>query len=826
MNPEVERLFSEAADLNETNRRAYLDAHCTDPAVRAEVEALLAFDGRPDSVLADPLLRVAERVATEAPLPDTRMIGPWRVVRPLGRGGMGTVYEVARLDGEVVQRAAIKFVPLALRTEVVLDRFRQERQILADLNHPAICRLIDAGTSPDGAPYLVMELIEGQPIDQWCEERKLGPRQIVSLFLEVCPAVEHAHRNLVIHRDLKPQNILVTAAGEPKLLDFGIAKLLDRAADEGTTTLHALTPDYASPEQIEGRAMNTATDIYSLGCVLYRLLTGEPPRRDLNAARSMTLPRASVRRPELRGDLDNILNKCLQPEPERRYASVEQLSDDLRRYLNHLPVSATADSWSYRVLRFLRRHRLAAAATLALAASIAGGVTSSLWQARRAERRFQQLRRLANEFLFQFEERIRDVSGTTEARQFVVTTAIDYLTNLAAESGGDAGLETELATAYRKVSEVQFDATAPSLGDLAGARASLEKAAELLEGAGAADEEEWIRVALRRSEVAEAGGDLRGALHWAEQGRRAADALLRSAPSDERRLGVASLAESRLARAMRRRGRLEDALHSAQRAVSLDRLSLEQAPGSQAHTLRLSASLRLLARIEEARRDYAKAIATLRESNQVLETLRARTSETAAIDRGVMVGRSLLGSLLGEAGATAEALGLLREAYEAAGRRAASDPVDARAMRDLQAIALRYAGALLDARRRADGEPALRRAIEISRQLLKGDPGDRESRLNYGIALVTKAEYLAGAGDAAGALSAREEALGLHEDLLRAAPGDPDLLLPFLLNATELARRGESGVCERAMAGRPRGAFEATPELAAAEAALRAACSR
>jgi tetratricopeptide (TPR) repeat protein len=291
-------------------------------------------------------------------------------------------------------------------------------------------------------------------------------------------------------------------------------------------------------------------------------------------------------------------------------------------------------------------------------------------------------------------------------------------------------------------------------------------------------------------------------------------------------MGVASLAESRLARAMRRRGRLEEARRSAERAVSLDRLSLSQSPASQDSALRLSASLRLLARMEEARRDYPAAIARLRESNQVLEALRARAAEMAAIDRAVMVGRSLLGSLLGEAGETAEALALLRDAYETAGRRAASDPVDARAMRDLQAISLRYAGALLDARLRHDGEPVLRRALDISRQLLQGDPDEREARLNHGIALVWQAEYLSDAGDVAGALRAREQALALHEELLRSAPGDPDLLLPYLLNAAEIARRGDGGLCARALSGRRHGAFDETPELAAAEAALRTACSR
>ncbi|MBI5083846.1 MAG: serine/threonine protein kinase [Acidobacteria bacterium] len=794
MSPELERLFLEAADLAEPQRGAFLDQHCPDPALRAEVERLLAFDSGSEEYLRAPVAALAGRIGQHVPLDESSQIGAWRIIRPIGRGGMGTVYEAERFDGEVVQRVAIKFVPLSLRTSAILERFRQERQILADLNHPNISRLIDAGTTPDGSPYLVMELIEGVPIDTWCKDKRLSPRQIAALFLPVCSAVQHAHSHLIIHRDLKPANILVTSSGEPKLLDFGIARLLDQAGDRGETTLHAMTPDYASPEQLEGRPMNVATDVFSLGCVLYQLLTGEPPRRDTATARHITLPRASSRRPELRGDLDNILNKCLQPEPERRYPSVERFGEDLRRFLNHEPVSATSDSWSYIALRFFRRNRLPAAAVTALLVSILAGSGGALWQARRAERRFQEVRQLANAFVFQFEQQVRDLPGATRARQFIVHTAIGYLERLAAESGGDPGLQQELAAAYRKISEVQFDPSASSLGDLAGAAASLDQADRLLREvraatpAGPVTTAEEARLLIRRSEVLEAGGRIEDSLAAAQQSQRLADSLLRDDPSSAGWRELGSQASARAARALRRRGRLDDARRAAERAVSLDRLSLDAGQGGLDTAIRLSSSLRLLARILQAGHDTSAAVDTQREANAVLARMRPLHSDSAALDRSLMIGNSLLGSLLGEAGRSdPEAIGLLQDSYLAARRRVSADPADFRALLDLQAVAVRYAAVLLDSGGTALSLPVLETAMDSARNVLKSDSLNREAKLNYAIALVWSAEYYRLTHQPREDLRVRRQALLLHQDLLLDSPTDPDVLSPYALNLAALA---------------------------------------
>ena len=835
MSPELERLFHEIADLDPEARRRWLEQHCPDPDLRAEVEKLAEYDAGAEEFLSRPVLHLAAEIRPPAAAP-REAVGPWRLVRPIGRGGMGTVYEAERLDGEVLQRAAIKFVPLAMRSLAVLESFRQERQILADLNHPNICRLIDAGTTADGSPYLVMELIEGVPIDQWCRERGLTVRQILELFLKVCAAVAHAHRHLVIHRDLKPSNILVTEEGEPKLLDFGIAKLLSAAARSGATTLRAMTPDYASPEQLEGRPMNTASDIFSLGCVLYALLTGEPPRRDLSQARSITLPRASSRRPELRGDLDNILNKCLQPEPERRYASVEKLEEDLRNFLADRPVSATGDSWSYIALRFLRRHRWSTAAVAALLVSILGGSAASLYQARRAERRFQQLRQLAGNFVFQFEQQIRDIAGATRARQFVVRTAIDYLERLAAEARGDADLLFDLASAYRRISEIQYDPGASSLGDIQGAAASLKRAQSLLDsivGDTPALQQERIRLLVRQSEVLEALGRLEESLDRAQQAQRLADRLLREDAREEPRRRLGALASARAARAWRRRGNLDEAQRAVERAISLDRLS-QAADSTLEAALRLSTDLRLLARIHEARGEYESAIAVQREANAVLERLQASLPGSAALERNVMVGQSLLGSLLlyGPAGREAEARQLLERAWLTAERRAASDAADVRAQLDLQATAVRYAAALVGTPQRERGEAILESVVASARRLLENDPGHRQARLNAAIAEVWLAQYAAARGDRADALAHRRRAGETYEALLRDSPSDPDVLTPYLSNAAALAWLAPPGEkaewCRRALENRADRAAGALvdAEVYRALESLREACSR
>jgi non-specific serine/threonine protein kinase/serine/threonine-protein kinase len=375
---------------------------------------------------------------------------------------MGAVFKAERTDGELEQVVAIKIAERLWFDPHSSERFRRERQILAGLSHPNIARLLDGGTREDGVPYLVMEYVEGERLDLYCDSRRLTVAERLRVFLPLCHAVEFAHCNLVVHRDLKPSNVLVTGGGEPKLLDFGIAKALDSSEVAGTQTL-VLTPDFASPEQARGEALTTATDVYGLGAVLYHLLTGHAPHATagltpFEIAQAIGEPEVTspaVYRPELRGDLENILMKAIHRDPSRRYGSAAALAEDIERLLQCRPVRATPDSACYRARRFAVRNRVAvAAASLALAAVLAGGVTAT-YEARRAQKRFAQVRKLAGRFLFDFEESIRLVPGTLEARRMVAGTAREYLESLEADARSDLGLKRELADSHYRLSEVE-----------------------------------------------------------------------------------------------------------------------------------------------------------------------------------------------------------------------------------------------------------------------------------------------------------------------------------------------------------------------------------
>ena len=383
----IEALFAEGADLPEEQRAAWLDLACSDPGIRAEVGRLLDADhAAGDDAIRDVVSGAMEQAAEGGALPGT-MVGPWRLIREIGRGGMGTVYLAERADGQYRGQAAVKFVRGVLADPARRERFLAERQFLADLDHPSVARLLDAGNASDGTPYFVMEYVDGRNIVEYADARGLGLTERIELFRRTCDAVQHAHESLVIHRDLKPSNILITADGSPKLVDFGIAKLLDAglADGESATITRALTPAYASPEQVLGRRVTVQTDVYSLGVVLYRLLTGALPFArepvtpgELEAmvvhtepVRPSTAAGAPQWRRALQGDLDTVLLTALAKDPARRYPSVAAFAEDLRRYLAGEPVSARRDSWTYRTRKFMGRHRAALAATAALVVLVA-----------------------------------------------------------------------------------------------------------------------------------------------------------------------------------------------------------------------------------------------------------------------------------------------------------------------------------------------------------------------------------------------------------------------------------------------------------------------
>lgn len=370
----VEELLDALETVPAGDREDHLARLCPDPELRREVLRLLAAETEAGNYLESLARELVPKRAEPLDSMTGKRVGAYRLLRPLGRGGMGVVYEAERADGAFEQRVALKLLATALAGTEARDRFLVERQILAGLGHPAITRIVDGGVSEDGMPWFAMERVEGTPIDAYCGQLRLGIRERLELFLQVCDAVEHAHRRLVVHGDLKPANVLVSADRQVKLLDFGIARLLEPEAMAGTahpthTGLRMMTPEYASPEQVRGDTVTTASDVYQLGLLLYELLTGLRPY----AQRHRDEDKRERRR--LRGDLDAIVLEALRKEPERRYGSADRLAQDIRRHLDGRPVAARSDTWIYRGRKFLERHALGASAA-AIALVLATGMAS------------------------------------------------------------------------------------------------------------------------------------------------------------------------------------------------------------------------------------------------------------------------------------------------------------------------------------------------------------------------------------------------------------------------------------------------------------------
>jgi serine/threonine-protein kinase len=445
-------------------------------------------------------------------------LGPYTLFSQIGQGGMGSVWLARRSDGRFERQAAVKFLNIALAGRATEERFKREGSILGRLTHPHIAELLDAGISSDGQPYLILEYVDGSTIDQYCDQHRLDLEARVRLFLDVLAAVAHAHANLVVHRDIKPSNVLVTASGEVKLLDFGIAKLLQGEGQSGAATLltheggSALTPQYAAPEQLTSRPVTTATDVYALGVLLYLLLSGRHPAGSglrspaelVKAVLEREAPRASdpttadnikliaerrdatpdkLRR-QLRGDLDTIVGKALKKDPQERYASVTGFADDLQRYLKHEPISARPDTLAYRAAKFLRRNRTSVALTTIAVALVIGSLSTGLLIANRerkiAEQRFAQVRQLANKFI-DLDARIRGLQGSTKVRMQMVSDSLQYLRSLESKGDVDKDLALDIAFAYVRVAHAQGDPTSPNLGQFAEAKESLSQASRFVD---------------------------------------------------------------------------------------------------------------------------------------------------------------------------------------------------------------------------------------------------------------------------------------------------------------------------------------------------------
>jgi eukaryotic-like serine/threonine-protein kinase len=634
MNPEhwqkIKDVLAEALETAPAQRAAYLERSCTgDEVVRREVELLLEHEGDLSTQFLNEAT-FAEAVAKVLPPEDHPWLGhrfgAYKTIERIGAGGMGEVYRAFRADDQYRKEVALKVVRAGQDSDFIFSRFKNERQILATLDHPNIARLLDGGTTKNGTPYLVMELIEGRPIGEYCHAHDLSIRDRLALFMQVCAAVQYAHQWLIIHRDIKPGNILVTAEGVPKLLDFGIAKILDVQGQPGKgdstqTIFRLLTPQYASPEQVRGEPITTASDVYSLGVVLYELLAGRSPypangapqdaaravcevepvkpstaaRLGATSARISGLnsdfdskahpsPPDKLAR-QLRGDLDNIVLMALRKEPQRRYPSVEQFAEDVRRYLVTLPIAARQDTPQYRASKFVSRHKAGVAVAAAVALTLVVGLAITVREARIAQRRFDDVRSLANSLIFDVHDSIKDLPGSTPARKIIVDRALQYLNVLAQESNGDVGLQRELAAAYERVGAVQGDYTENNLGDSQGTLASYQKALEIRKQieAGSRDWNDRLALAQNYRLVGHqqwANGDLHGAREHLDRAIAISENLIKAQPENSKIISELDLdygASARLGYPEDRSARLK-IVNDYRRALAADEILIKLKP--------------------------------------------------------------------------------------------------------------------------------------------------------------------------------------------------------------------------------------------------------
>jgi tetratricopeptide (TPR) repeat protein len=862
----IDSILQECLDLPPAARDIFLTSACAgDDDLRGEVEELLAAEEVTPQALASAIAEAAHSVSSPAAEAAGTRIGVYRIVREIGRGGMGVVYQAERDDDEFHKQVAIKKVLRGMDTDFVLGRFRHERQILAGLEHPYIARLIDGGSAADGRPYLVMELVEGEPLLDYASRRNLDLPARLDIFRKVCSAVEHAHRNLVVHRDLKPGNILVTADGSPKLLDFGIAKLVYPGAAplDATGFLRLMTPEYASPEQVLGAPITTATDVYALGAILYELLTGvrahrfttqspteiervvcreEPPRPSFAA-------KSGARR--LAGDLDNIVLKAMRKDPAQRYASAAELSADIGCYLDGQPVLARAPSLSYRAGKFVRRNKAGVFAASAVAASLIAGAYVAAAQARRAERRFNQVRRLANSVLYDIHDAIRDLPGSTRARQTLVNTGLEYLDSLSREAAGDRGLLMDLSAAYQRVGDVQGRVTGASLGNTAAALASYRKALAMAEEArrlGDASETVTARLVDLHAGI---GSFLIQSNHKAEAlaSFQQAVAIGEAVPQDRAGLDLLRHLAGAYHELARNQDNTTDSLATSKKHLAIVERLASADPKSLDLRRELSDGYSNMGVMLERRTDPSGAHDYYRKAVELREKLAAEDPNNTRIQRELAIGYGHLGDVLGNPqrpnlGDRPAAVAQYRAAVRIAESLSRSDPANHRALMDLAIASARLADTLddqpgavesmalyrksnmiLDSLMtgdqqnqrlavnvannhsrladclRTNGQPAAalreyRAAIEQAQKVAAGDPGARRELRDDYLAL---ARLLAGLGDRRGAIDAIDRSVAQSEAI---AASDPSNLRAAASRPRSYARAGEIrrgvGDCESA----------------------------
>jgi non-specific serine/threonine protein kinase/serine/threonine-protein kinase len=753
----------------------------------------------------------------------------YRILRELGRGGMGVVYLAERDDVEFVKRAAVKVIRRGTDTGLVLQRFRNERQILANLDHPNIGRLLDGGTTTDGLPYFIMEYVEGQPIDQYADSHQMTILERLKLFRTVCSAVQYAHQNLVVHCDIKPSNILVANGGEPKLLDFGIAKLLqtdsEQEAELTATALRVMTPEFASPEQVKGERITTSSDVYSLGVLLYKLLTGLRPYRlngrnpdelvqaireqqpekpshsiadfGLPNGESKLNPQSAIRNPKsLRGDLDNIVLMALRKEPQRRYASVEQFSEDIRRHLQGLPVLAHNDTFRYRASKFIHRNKFGVAGSAVILLTLLGGIFAtgleahiSQLESTKAQQRFNEVRKLAHSILFDYQDAVTPLAGSTQLRQLMVNDSLEYLDSLAKDAGDDLSLQREIGTAYQRIGDVQGgNLTSPrggtlsfsNLGDTPGALESYRRALTIreklaaLEPANVDVQQEWGTSIVRLGELSLTMGKPSASLEYMQQAMGIYQKLLAVDPTNEvlraktgsiylavaRPLGIPGVANL---------GKDAESLASLQKALVAGQALAADYPREAKYKQWIAAMFGNMGRVLIDRGNPAEALASYRKALPLYEALVKETGTNAFYRRELATACGSVGIVLLEMGNKREALASCRQAVDILESLVAADPNDSFVLRDLAVNRRNLAEVLAKNDDRLGARATFDQALKILDELTTKDPTSALVSYQRGLTYLSMSKFLADSGDPSGAANKIHEAIKIGEALIAIA---------------------------------------------------------
>ncbi|MGI8837151.1 MAG: protein kinase domain-containing protein [Pyrinomonadaceae bacterium] len=828
---EIKSVFQSALEYDPgAARAAFLNASCSgNETLRSEVEALIAADEAAPDFIDESAFEVVTSLlaAEEIESPAGRRIGSYEIVREIGRGGMGAVYLAERADDQYHKQVAIKLIKRGMDTDFIVRRFRNERQILANLDHPNIAGLVDGGTTEDGLPYFVMEYIDGQPIDEYADTRQLSISERLKLFRSICSAVHFAHQNLVIHRDLKPSNIVVTEDGTVKLLDFGIAKILraDQSQATEVTDFRMMTAEYASPEQVRGLPMTTASDTYSLGVILFKLLTGRRPYYFRNKlpdevarvicekdaprpstvvgrtedqpksaeSKENTLTSASISEArdatpkklsrQLRGDLDNIVLMSMRKEAQRRYASVEHFSEDIRRYLENLPINARKDTFSYHSSKFVRRNKIAVAAAAFVLIALLAGIAATTWQARvaraernRAERRFNEVRQIANTFLFEFHDAIENLPGSTPARELVVKRALEYLNDLTQESGNDPRLQRELSAAYFKVGDVQGRPNYANLGDYDGALESHRRSLVLRKGLAVENPHDaQVRLELAQSydrvgEILAQTGSLTAALESSRRGLEINEALAAAEPSNTAVLSELALLYRHTADVqgfppLINLGDSKGAMENYLKSLAIcEKLSAEN-PGDREKIFQLASSYHRLGDLLAYTGPLNGALDGYNKGLALLEAASAAEPNDAKLKRDVGLLYTKIGKIHLISGDIEGALKNMRKSQEIFDGLVAADKANLTVLLDVGNIHRWLGLTLTKTSDKAEALEHFRKALDIFNDLLAKSPSSATPRINLSRTHTNLAELFAATGEVERALDNSRKSLGFFKQM-------------------------------------------------------------